>query len=124
HPNGQIRDEVFVYGSFAMSKMHSAGVTCVNCHNPHSLKTILPVEDNSLCQSCHLAGAMGAPLIDPVAHSFHPQGSEGNQCVNCHMPKTTYMQADPRADHGFLLPDPLRTKRLDIPNACSNCHSD
>jgi len=124
HPNGQIRDEVFVYGSFAMSKMHSAGVTCVNCHNPHSLKTILPVEDNSLCQSCHLAGAMGAPLIDPVAHSFHPQGSEGNQCVNCHMPKTTYMQADPRADHGFLLPDPLMTKRLDIPNACSNCHSD
>ena len=124
YPDGQIRDEVFVYGSFAMSKMHGAGVTCVNCHNPHSLKTILPVDDNSLCQSCHQAGAMDAPLIDPVAHSFHPEGSAGNQCVNCHMPKTTYMQADPRADHGFLLPDPLMMEKLGIPNACSNCHSD
>lgn len=124
YPDGQIRDEVFVYGSFAMSKMHGAGVTCLNCHNPHSLKTILPVEDNSLCQSCHQTGTMSAPLIDPVAHSFHSQGSAGNQCVNCHMPKTTYMQADPRADHGFLLPDPLMTEKLGIPNACSNCHSD
>ena len=124
HADGQILDEVFVYGSFAMSKMHGAGVTCQNCHNPHSLKTLLSVEDNSLCQSCHLGGALGAPVIDPVAHSVHPAGSSGNQCVNCHMPKTTYMQADPRADHGFLLPDPMMTKELGIPNACSNCHLD
>jgi tetratricopeptide (TPR) repeat protein len=40
------------------------------------------------------------------------------------MPKTTYMQRDPRHDHGFLKPDPLLTKELGIPNACNRCHSD
>ena len=124
YPDGQIRDEVFVQGSFAMSRMHGAGVTCLHCHNPHNLKTLLPVDDNSLCQSCHATGTLGAPVIKPVDHSFHSEGSSGNRCVNCHMPKTTYMQADPRADHGFLLPDPLMTATLGIPNACSRCHRD
>ncbi|MFW2480121.1 MAG: ammonia-forming cytochrome c nitrite reductase subunit c552 [Lentimonas sp.] len=67
---------------------------------------------------------MNAPIIKPVEHSFHKEGSTGNQCVECHMPKTTYMQVDPRADHGFHSPDPLMTKELGIPNACSNCHND
>ena len=124
HHDGQIRDEVFVHASFAMSRMHGAGVTCLDCHNPHGLKTLLPVDDNSLCQSCHASGKLGAPLIEPVRHSGHGEGSSGNRCVNCHMPKTTYMQADPRADHGFLLPDPLMTAELGIPNACSVCHGD
>ena len=36
--DGQIEDEVYEYGSFLQSKMHAAGVTCSNCHNPHDLK--------------------------------------------------------------------------------------
>lgn len=40
------------------------------------------------------------------------------------MPQTTYMQVDPRADHGFHSPDPLMTKELGIPNACSSCHKE
>lgn len=40
------------------------------------------------------------------------------------MPTTTYMQRDPRHDHGFLRPDPLLTKELGIPNACTRCHQD
>jgi hypothetical protein len=40
------------------------------------------------------------------------------------MPKRTYMQVDPRSDHGFHSPDPLLTKELGIPNACSDCHTD
>lgn len=124
YPDGQVRDEVFVYGSFAGSRMHHAGVTCLNCHNPHTLETVLPVENNQLCMQCHLGGTLGAPVIEPTAHSFHAEGSEGNQCVNCHMPETTYMRADDRADHGFLKPDPLMTRELGIPNACSSCHSD
>ena len=123
-PDGQIRDEVFVHGSFQMSRMNHAGVSCMDCHNPHSLELILPVQNNMLCMRCHDNGFMDAPVIEPVAHSFHAEGSTGNQCVNCHMPKTTYMQVDPRADHGFHSPDPLMTKEFGIPNACSSCHSD
>ena len=40
HPDGQIKEEVYVYGSFLQSKMHAAGVVCTNCHNPHSLSLI------------------------------------------------------------------------------------
>jgi len=34
--DGQIKDEVYVYGSFIQSRMYQAGVTCSNCHDPHS----------------------------------------------------------------------------------------
>ena len=124
HHDGQILDEDFVYGSFQMSRMAHAGVTCMDCHNPHTLKTILPIENNMLCMRCHEGGANNAPIIQPTAHSFHAEGSSGNSCVECHMSKTTYMQVDPRADHAFLSPDPLLTKELGIPNACNKCHEE
>jgi cytochrome c553 len=36
HHDGQILDEVYVYGSFVQSRMYAAGVVCSNCHEPHS----------------------------------------------------------------------------------------
>ena len=124
HHDGQILEEDFVYGSFQMSRMAHAGVTCLDCHNPHSLEPILPVENNMLCLRCHENGANNAPIIQPTEHSFHPHGSSGNRCVACHMPETTYMQVDPRADHAFLSPDPLLTKELGIPNPGNKAQSD
>ena len=38
HADGQILDEVYVYGSFVQSRMYGAGVRCSDCHNSHSLK--------------------------------------------------------------------------------------
>ncbi len=122
--DGQILDEVFVYGSFHMSRMHHKGVQCMDCHNPHTLENVLPVENNMLCMKCHESGADEAPIIIPTEHSFHAEGSTGNRCVECHMPKTKYMEIDPRADHGFHHPDPLMTQELGIPNACSKCHTE
>lgn len=123
--DGQVLDEDYVYGSFLMSRMHAKGVTCFDCHNAHSGETILPVENNAICMQCHIAPVrLGAQPIDPLAHSFHAEGSTGNQCVNCHMPFTTYMERDPRRDHGFIIPDPLLTVEHGIPNACNRCHSE
>src|SRR3546814_7995042 len=34
--DGQMQEEVYVYGSFLQSKMHQNGVVCSACHNPHS----------------------------------------------------------------------------------------
>ncbi|WP_414659932.1 tetratricopeptide repeat protein [Horticoccus sp. 23ND18S-11] len=126
YPDGQVRDEDFNYTSLLTSRMGGkAGVTCLDCHDPHSGRTKLPVENNALCLQCHgPSPRLNAPVIDPVAHSHHPAGSTGNQCVTCHMPTTPYMQRDPRHDHGFLKPDPLLTKELGIPNACNRCHTD
>jgi predicted CXXCH cytochrome family protein len=126
YPDGQVRDEDFNYTSLLTSRMGGkAGVTCLDCHEPHSGKTLLPASNNLLCLRCHGAPSpQNAPVIDAVAHSHHKPDSTGNQCVTCHMPTTTYMQRDPRHDHGFIKPDPLLTKELGIPNACNRCHTD
>ena len=117
HADGQIKDEVFVYGSFLQSKMHQRGVECSNCHDPHSLK--LKAEGNQLCTQCH-----AADTFDQPSHHHHPVASEGAQCVNCHMPATTYMQVDPRRDHSLRIPRPERSVGSELPNACNGCHQD
>ncbi len=120
--DGQVSGENYEFGSFLGSRMHAAGVTCLDCHDSHTTKLILP--GNSLCMRCHSGGYPNSPKINPEEHSFHKADSTGNQCVNCHMPQTTYMQRDPRHDHGFTIPDPLLTKQHGIPNACNRCHTD
>ena len=125
YADGQVREENYEYGSFLLSRLSLKGVTCMNCHDPHSGKLLMPVSDNSLCMSCHTApGWNGAVVIDPLAHSHHNPGSTGNRCVECHMPITKYMVRDPRRDHGFTVPDPQLTEELGIPNACNRCHTD
>ncbi len=130
YPDGQQRDEDFNWTSVLLSRMGHAGVTCLDCHDPHTTKTILPAANNQLCLQCHAApgrvqpnGTRAVP-IDPAAHSHHAEGSAGNSCIACHMPTETYMQRAPRHDHGWLKPDPRLTKELGIPNACSKCHAD
>ena len=117
YPDGQIREEVYVYGSFVQSKMYAAGVTCADCHEPHSLG--LRATGNTLCGQCH-----SAATFDTSAHHFHEEGSTGAQCVECHMPETTYMVVDPRRDHGIRVPRPDLTEATGAPNACSRCHQD
>ena len=121
-PDGQVYGENYVLTSFMSSRMHAAGVTCLDCHEPHTNRTLLP--GNELCLTCHNGSRPDSPTIRPTDHSHHAEGSAGNLCVSCHMPQTTYMQRHPRRDHGFTIPDPLLTQRLGIPNACNRCHTD
>ncbi len=125
YPDGQQQAENFVHGSFMFSRMGHKGVTCQDCHDSHSAKLKIPLDNNALCLSCHAEPAKkGAKPIDPKKHSHHSMGSIGNSCVECHMPKRTYMQRDPRRDHFFGVPDPYLTKVLNVPNACNQCHID
>jgi Tfp pilus assembly protein PilF len=117
HADGQQRDEVYVWGSFLQSKMYASGVTCSDCHDPHSGKP--RAEGNSVCASCHSAGKYDAP-----AHHHHKAGSAGAACVACHMPTTTYMVVDPRHDHSLRVPRPDLSVQLGTPNACNGCHVD
>lgn len=116
HPDGQIQDEVYEYGSFLQSKMADKGVTCSNCHNPHSGK--IKIAGNGLCLQCHNAS------YDTPQHTMHPPGTTGGFCVDCHMPTTTYMTVDARRDHSMRIPRPDLSSNLDTPNACNNCHTD
>ena len=115
HDDGQILDEVYVYGSFLQSRMYQQGVSCGDCHEPHSLQ--LYNEGNALCNRCHLAERFDTP-----EHYHHDVGSPAAACVSCHMPETTYMVVDPRRDHSFRIPRPDLSLRFDTPNACDGCH--
>ncbi|MCP4272922.1 MAG: hypothetical protein GY781_13335, partial [Gammaproteobacteria bacterium] len=47
YPDGQILDEVYVYGSFIQSRKYHQGVRCSDCHDPHTAR--LRVQGNDLC---------------------------------------------------------------------------
>jgi len=115
HPDGQILDEVYVYGSFLQSKMHAKGVRCTDCHNPHSLE--LKFKGNQLCTQCHQPGKYDSPT-----HHHHTERA-ATQCVNCHMPSKNYMVVDGRRDHSFRIPRPDLSEQLGTPNACNSCHT-
>ncbi|HSE13681.1 MAG TPA: tetratricopeptide repeat protein, partial [Rudaea sp.] len=115
--DGQQRDEVYDIGSFLQSKMHAKGVTCSDCHDPHSGKTRAP--GNAVCAQCH------APAkYDAASHTLHKTGSAGAQCAACHMPTRNYMVIDARHDHSMRIPRPDLSDKLDTPNACTGCHKD
>ena len=122
HPDGQVRDEDYAFASLLSSRMRMADVRCLDCHDPHTMKRLLP--GNDLCLRCHNGSNTNAPIIDAVKHSFHSPTNSGFTCTGCHMPVTTYMQVHQRRDHGFTIPDPLLTKQFGTPNACNRCHTD
>jgi Tfp pilus assembly protein PilF len=134
-PDGQILEEVYVYGSFTQSKMYHRDVRCSDCHDVHSVKPIK--EGNDLCLQCHRAHE-----YDTKAHHFHKKNGEkgepirsvdgeilfdvgtGAECVRCHMPGRHYMGIDYRPDHSFRIPRPDISVKISTPNACIRCHID
>ena len=117
HADGQIKDEVYVYGSFLQSRMHAAGVSCSDCHDPHALA--VAAKPDETCSGCHRPELFGTP-----AHHFHEPGSTGASCVECHMPARTYMRVDSRRDHSLRVPRPDLSVAIGTPNACTGCHRD
>ena len=124
HPDGQILEEDYVWGSFLQSKMYANGVRCDDCHDVHSLE--LHQQGNELCLQCHLGDT-----FDRYEHHFHQkvvegEPSDGALCVKCHMPEQVYMGVDWRADHSIRVPRPDLSLEIGTPNACSNsgCHDD
>ncbi|MCG6893906.1 MAG: tetratricopeptide repeat protein [Desulfobacteraceae bacterium] len=133
--DGQILEEVYVYGSFLQSKMYARDVRCSDCHDVHGIRRVQ--EGNDLCLQCHKAA-----VYDTKDHHFHKKPGEkgepirsttgkvlfdvgtGAQCEQCHMPGRTYMGIDYRPDHSFRIPRPDLTLELGTPNACDRCHVD
>ena len=127
HADGQQLDEVFVVGSFRQSKMYRMGVSCTNCHDPHTAK--LKLQGNALCLQCHdsqpnPAFPSAAGAYDTPKHHHHAQGTPGAQCTACHMPAKNYMIVQPRPDHSMRIPRPDLSVTLGTPNACNQCHAD
>jgi len=117
YPDGQILEEVYVYGSFLQSRMYQAGVSCSDCHDPHSARLRTGGKASDICNTCHLPAKFSG--------SEHHRHQPGNaECVDCHMPSRTYMVVDDRRDHSFRIPRPDLTLSTGSPNACNQCHDD
>ncbi|MGY3528287.1 multiheme c-type cytochrome [Bradyrhizobium sp. USDA 4452] len=116
--DGQMRhdEEAYNYVPFKQSAMFSVGVTCGDCHEPHSGK--LRRSGDSLCLGCH-----ANTFVSP-AHHHHERTEAEVTCVSCHMATRSYMVVDRRHDHGFRIPRPDLSATLGTPNACNDCHAD
>jgi len=114
-PDGQILDEVYVWGSFVQSRMFHAGVRCSDCHEPHGLALRAP--GNALCARCHDPARFDGP-----GHHHHASGSPAAECVACHMPTRVYMGVDVRRDHSLRVPRPDLAARFGTPDPCRSCH--
>ena len=115
--DGQMLDEVYNYGSFKQSKMFGAGVTCSDCHDPHSAK--LRLSGDAVCLQCHSPAKYAN-----ASHKHHEGVNPPIGCASCHMPARTYMVIDTRHDHSFRIPRPDLSMKLETPNACNDCHKD
>ena len=119
HADGQIRDveEPYNYTPFKQSKMFAAGVTCSDCHEPHSSKLRFP--GDAVCLQCHATDKFA-----DARHRHHADVDPPPACISCHMQARIYMVVDPRHDHSFRVPRPDISVKLGTPNACNGCHSD
>jgi predicted CXXCH cytochrome family protein len=119
HADGQIRDveEPYNYTPFKQGKMFAAGVTCSDCHEPHSAR--LRLSGEGVCLQCHASDKYA-----DVKHRHHATVDPAPTCIACHMPARTYMVVDIRHDHAFRIPRPDLSVALGTPNACNDCHRD
>jgi predicted CXXCH cytochrome family protein len=117
--DGQMRDdeETYNYAPFKQSKMFAKGVTCSDCHDPHS--AALKAPPDAVCAQCHAPGR-----YESAAHRQHADTSPPPSCAACHMPERRYMVVDRRHDHGFRIPRPDLSIQFGTPNACNDCHRD
>ena len=119
HADGQIRDveEPYNYTPFKQSRMFAAGVTCSDCHEPHSAK--LRASGEGVCLQCHASDKYA-----DAKHRHHAGVDPPPTCISCHMQARTYMIVDQRHDHAFRVPRPDLSVKLGTPNACNDCHTD
>jgi len=120
YPDGRSRGENHTYARWLMNPCAGAGkLDCVHCHMPGGQYRFgVSEKANEACMPCHQERVRNAS-----AHSNHPEGSEGNQCIGCHMPKTQSGAFWGR-DHAMLPPSPASTMAFQSPNACNACHKD
>jgi hypothetical protein len=117
---------------FVHSMKGKHGITCINCHNPHTLApTAKDNTGNALCMKCHGFGSLIGPHQESLEqHTRHKADSKGSLCVECHMPKVgKHTGKSPLTvrTHLFGFTTPAETIKYKMPhetNACFACHKE
>lgn len=124
YPNGLQREEDYCETGFRLSRMGNTGVTCYDCHNPHTGGLTESMDNDRLCLQCHATEKVVNGVMAPQVNRNHLCGGHANRCVDCHMPEMTYMGRDRRRDHALHWPDPRMSMELGVPDPCLDCHRD
>ena len=132
-PDGMARPSGREVNGLIESPCYERGeLSCVSCHDMHksdddarSFETWADdmlgpeMRTNEACLQCH------QDFADKVeAHSRHATGSSGSQCMNCHMPYTTWGLLKAIRQHEIDEPSANATVEYGRPNACNACHID
>jgi predicted CXXCH cytochrome family protein len=127
-PDGSARENRMQGNDFVQSLMYTRGVTCASCHDPHGTANnadlIKPAR--TVCLTCHGPKSPNGPHTGTLEqHTHHAPGSPGSECVSCHMPKIAVMLGDVMVrSHTFRFIVPAEAERLNMPDACTTCHTD
>ncbi len=100
-------------------------MSCLSCHSMHHSDPVDQLKpemrSNAACVDCH-ADPEYTTAIEQ--HTFHTPNSTGSNCLNCHMPHTTYALLGAIRNHQIQSPSAKRSIRHGVPNACNLCHLD
>ena len=114
---------------FSQSVMYRHGITCYACHDVHGTANYAQLRKpaDQICLECHGPSTPNGPHTATIEdHTHHKVGSQGSQCVACHMP-AIQSEGVPGAfvhAHTFRFISPLETDKYGIPNPCASCHKD
>jgi hypothetical protein len=123
--DGAVRVAGRDYNGLIESPCYQRGeMTCLSCHSMHGYGE--PADQlapdragNESCFQCH------AELRDRIAqHTHHAPGSSGSECMNCHMPYTSYGLFTAMRSHRIDSPSVATSVQTGRPNACNLCHLD
>ena len=114
------------YTAMAVSGCYTRGkISCMSCHSMHQgnpVGQLMPGrKDQALCTQCHDQAKYTTELR---RHTFHDPDSSGSDCMNCHMPHTTYALFRAIRSHQISSPSLAGSVRYGVPNACNLCHLD
>jgi len=113
---------------YVQSSMYTRGVACHTCHDSHGTQNYaqLRKQSTALCLDCHGPASPNGPRAATLEeHTRHKTGSEGSECISCHMPKIEQTIGDVNVrSHTFKFIPPSATDTLKVPNSCNSCHSD
>lgn len=114
------------YTALAVSRCYTKGkISCLTCHSMHEsdpVDQLKPgLEGSAACVACHREPIYNREVTQ---HTFHRPSSAGSQCLNCHMPFTTYALLGAIRSHQINSPDLKSSADFGVPNACNLCHLD
>jgi predicted CXXCH cytochrome family protein len=112
------------YNALLESPCHTQGdMRCSSCHQMHGSHNDDQLKPGARsakpCVQCHESIAANIS-----AHSHHPADSSGSNCLNCHMPYTTYGLLKAIRSHRVDSPTAKMSAEKGRPNACNLCHLD